>query len=379
MSLLRFQDPDDQVDPELRVAAPVEPDPSDVERLRAVVGFPLVSLIVATTPGAALGCDDIVRLAAMLAEVEHRLRREVDVHAAVELADRCRATVIDLLDEPTGHGLAVFVGAQCAEAFRLPHRPVDRVVIDPTFATRELELAVRLSPRCRVVVLGTDAARMYLVDRGSCVERSTASFPVAVPPRRSRIGTHLERVASGLAGDQGTADLPLVLVGPRLMTLTLAKLVGVEPLAMIDRRMPDLGSDAILAIARSAMASAAGSECDRAFDRLDDAAHDGVSAIGLDAVWDAALDGTIELVVVDREFSRAAIVDPTSGTARWVDDPSATGVIDDVVDELIELTRLAGGDVVFVNRGELGPDQIAAVRRTATHPFDPACLAGATR
>ena len=83
MSLLRFQDPDDQVDPELRVAAPVEPDPSDVERLRAVVGFPLVSLIVATTPGAALGCDDIVRLAAMLAEVEHRLRREVDVHAEI--------------------------------------------------------------------------------------------------------------------------------------------------------------------------------------------------------------------------------------------------------------------------------------------------------
>ena len=377
MSQSQVPDPESQMDRRMRTTAVVEPDPSDVERLRSVVGFPLISMIVATTPGPSLGHGEILRLSAMLVEVEQRLRNEVAVDVAIGLADLCRSTVVDLLEEPTGHGFAVFVGVHGAEVFRLPHRPVDRVVIDPTFATRELELAVSLSPRCRVVVLGSDAARMYLVGRGLCVERSTASFPVPSPIRRSGITTYLERVAAGISRDRGSADLPLVLVGPWLMIFNVARFAGVEPLAMVDHRVRDPEADAILAIARSAMASAAAGECDRAFDRLDDADNNGVSIVGLDAVWEAAIQGSIELVVVDREFSKGGIVDPADGSALWVDDPTAPGVIDDVVDELIELTKLAGGDVVFVNRGELGFDRIAAVRRAATHSFDPTRLAGA--
>ena len=53
-----------------------------------------------------------------------------------------------------------------------------------------------------------------------------------------------------------------------------------------------------------------------------------------------------------------------------VDDPSVPGVIDDIVDELVELTMLAGGEVVFVDGGELGDDRVVGVRRGPGQPAD---------
>ena len=375
MSLLRFQDPDVSTGRRVCVESPAEPVVSDVERLRAVVGYPLVSIFLATSDGEHLTTGDMMRLSSMLSDVERRLRLELGVHDVVQLADRCRSAVIDLLDEPQGCGLALFVGAGHAEAFRLPHLPVERVVIDPTFATREIEFALQRSPRCRIVVIGTDETRMYVAERGTCIERPTAWFPVrrAVregAPRDTALRDHVGDVVSGIRLDVPAAGLPLIVVGPRMVANEVSNAPGVEAIAVVDHPGMDLSADAVLDLARSVMCSVAARSCESAFDRIDQAVAEGSAAIGLADVWEAAVQGEIALVVVDREFSQGAVVDPEDGSARWVDDPSVPGVIDDIVDELVELTMLAGGEVVFVDGGELGDDRVVGVRRGPGQPAD---------
>ena len=370
MSLYRFQDPDALARRDPAPGPHVQPVEADVERLRSVVGYPLVSILLGTTPGDRMASEDAIRLSAMLGDVERRLRAESTVHDAVRLADRCRSAAIELLDEPCGWGLALFVGADLVEVFRLPHTPTERVVIDPTFATRELEFAVRRSPGCRVVVIGPDVTRLFVVERGACEEQLTACFPVTGPVPHIGLRDHVSDVVSGILLDRASWGLPLILVGPRLVADAISTASGFETLAQVERRGGEMDTDSVLALAQSVTASVSARGSGHALDRLDRAVINGTAATGLEAVWTAAVQGTVQLAVIDRDFSQGAVVDPANGAAELVDDPTAPGAIDDLVDELIEFTMLAGGDVVFVDRGELGDDRVAAVCCASRQPVD---------
>jgi hypothetical protein len=58
-------------------------------------------------------------------------------------------------------GLALFASRDVATAVHLPFRPRARVVIDATFATRDLVFSLNRSPRYRVLVLTEKPARLF--------------------------------------------------------------------------------------------------------------------------------------------------------------------------------------------------------------------------
>ena len=100
----------------------------------------------------------------------------------------------------------------------------------------------------------------------------------------------------------------------------------------------------------------------KAIERLDSAKSQRRYAGGVDEVWTMAMEGRIELVVVEDTYAVAARV--LEGHLQPTDQVEAPDVVDDVVDEIIEAVLRHGGGAVVVGDGRLGPDQrIAAVAR----------------
>ena len=90
--------------------------------------------------------------------------------------------------------------------------------------------------------------------------------------------------------------------------------------------------------------------------RPEDLAIDGlvkrVAAGGIDEVWPLALEGRIELIVVEAGYSLAVRFGPTAELIR-ADDIEAPDVVDDIVDDTIEAVLRTGGRAVIVEDGTL--------------------------
>src|SRR5215831_17161381 len=128
-------------------------------------------------------------------------------------------------------GLALFASRHLATAVQLPFRPRARVVIDETFATRDLVYSLNRSPRYRVLVLTEKPTRLFDATTNLLTEFATKPFPMVHtgPGGASRLpgGQGINRSAvrneshrqffhkvdDALAAIQKEDHLPVVVVG----------------------------------------------------------------------------------------------------------------------------------------------------------------------
>ena len=75
-------------------------------------------------------------------------------------------------------GLALFASRDVATAVHLPFRPRARIVIDATFATRDLVYALNRSPRYRVLVLTEKPTRLFDATTNVLTEYTAKPFPM---------------------------------------------------------------------------------------------------------------------------------------------------------------------------------------------------------
>src|SRR5262249_43505907 len=75
-------------------------------------------------------------------------------------------------------GLALFASRDVATAVQLPFRPKARVVIDETFATRDLVYSLNRSPRYRALVLTAKPTRLFEATITALTEHTAKPFPM---------------------------------------------------------------------------------------------------------------------------------------------------------------------------------------------------------
>jgi hypothetical protein len=102
-----------------------------------------------------------------------RRRREVD-----SLTTRLHDLVEHLDYQYMTEGLAIYVNKDFARAFSLPFKPAEQVVVDETFATRNLVLALSRTQRYWLLALSENATRLFEGVRDSIVEITEGGFPM---------------------------------------------------------------------------------------------------------------------------------------------------------------------------------------------------------
>jgi hypothetical protein len=83
---------------------------------------------------------------------------------------------------------------------------------------------------------------------------------------------------------------------------------------------------------------------------------------GIQAAWTAVQAGTADLLWVDEGLSHPARLTGSSTALELVDDPTQPGVIDDIVDDLIESAIASGVGVHLLARGAMGTTEPVAAR-----------------
>jgi hypothetical protein len=349
-----------------------------VAGLQAVRDYPCASVLMSTAPGAALTSADAARLDRLVAAAGRRLRTEAAHHSIEPVLARLQRLAADARTVPAGRAVALFASFHHDALVSVPVDVVDRVVVDPTFATRDLVRALAARPRFRVVVVSDRAVRLLEGTAGGLVEFDLRVPAVAVSPsaargaggrrgraggdERRRHGTVRFRHAAAAVRARHTADpLPLVVAGVmRQITAWTSVLGDLEIVGTIAGNHDTTPIGRLDALATPVMDAHRRDERNAALARL--AATDPArSALGIDSVWTAAGCGRIELLCVEEGYVYPARPDHARGRLQPDDDLERPEVLDDAIDEIIEMVRLGGGHVVTVRDGALeGCGRIAA-------------------
>ncbi|MGH8521148.1 MAG: hypothetical protein ACREU9_06960 [Gammaproteobacteria bacterium] len=349
----------------------------DVRLLQQISGYASLTITLPTHRTAPENRQDPIRVRYLVTQAANRLLGEFSKREIEPLLSRLEQLADGIDYRYTLDGLALFVNRDFARAFQLPFSLKERVVVDDSFFTRDLVLAMNRTPRYWTLVLSEKPTRLF---EGTCenlVEIQDGGFPIThegpggeqlLPGglgvnkseyRDERHRQFFRQVDAALKPFMAGDPLPLAVVGvdrflaffnevmnhtTSIMTILtgshdktsaheLGKLVWPLVKANLDeKRQQDLLK----------LDKAIG---ERKF----------VSTIG--EVWRLASEGRGSLLLVEEDFHFPGRVDETRMHLTPADDLAGPDVIDDAVDEIVEMVLDKRGQVRFVDNGQLETHQ----------------------
>lgn len=354
---------------------------ADIEKLQQTHAFPAVSILAPThrhEPGTG---EDRIRLRNLADRARDRLLGMYPKREVAPVIDRLQEALATLdLNRPSD-AVALFATRDTTYLFKLPFSVHEHVVVDETFATRDLVRGLARTPRYRVLPLAEKPARLFEATGDALVEVRTGGFPIEVeggrgeplesggyPVHTSRSDEQqrqfFRRVDRALGAASADDPLPLVVVGVE------RDLAYFEEVTQHRRSIASRIEGGYERTPPSELATVVAPAVQHYFDerrsgalaRLIEAIGTHRTALGVDAVWHAAHEGRGDTLLVEEDYF--------AGPSRLVggrlqpaaaDDPD---VLDDPVDEIVEAVLAHHGDVIFLDRHALAEHgRIALITR----------------
>jgi hypothetical protein len=343
------------------------PTAADVARLAAERHPMCLSVLMRTTPAGVMVPGDRATLQGLTLDALRRLDEEPDQRAAAQTRAVLAATIAQALTGPTDRGLAILASPQGAHLLHLRVAPRDRVVLDPTFATRDLVRSAAEDPAFLTLVIDGRAARLLHYGQRYTRPLLGHDFPMIRPDegrrpaapggssdraRQERSRAFLRDVDARLAARIEEYQLPVVLVASDRTAAEYLSLAPARRIAAVVRT--GNGNTPMADLERAGRAALAEHIRDRAAAALDTVAvrlAHGRAVAGLAAAWEAIDRSDPDLLVVEHTHQAAARL--SEDGLALVEDPEEPGVLDDAVDELIEAALARGVEVVTVPDGAL--------------------------
>ena len=169
---------------------------SELKRLQGHRDYPSVSLLAPTSRTAPANQKDRIVVKNLLTKGLERLHGEFSKREVAALVQNLNKLVDKVDWEHALDGLALFASKDSATAIQLPFKVRPRVVIDETFATRDLVYTLNRAPRYRVLVLSEKPTRLFEASTNVLTEDTAEALPDG--PQ----GAWRGNAAPGRAGDQ---------------------------------------------------------------------------------------------------------------------------------------------------------------------------------
>lgn len=354
---------------------------SELKQLKQRDVNPAVSILLPTHRTFPDSRQDAIVLKNLISDVERRLQDQVDKATAAGIVEALNAEA-DAIDHNWNlDALALFAGSDGVTVSRYPFTVKERAVVDHDFATRDLVRAISDKVQYLVLVLAKSEARLVegFDDRsmrefdGEPEAMRNRSFPVRndqafsgddrtnTPSDTAYLREYFNRVDKSLQELQGMAGrerLPVILLGDA-SNVALFKSVSDRPDDIIGdvTSAADLGGkpEAIIAAVQPAVDAIRTAREDEALQHVARARSAGQLHTDLSTIYRLARSGNAARLFVQRGFIQPGVVDPEAFTIQ-TRDAAGEGVMDDVVDELVETVLDNGGDVHFVAAGKLDGD-----------------------
>jgi hypothetical protein len=329
---------------------------AELQRLNA---YPSVTILTNTHPSDPMRDDDSRRIDALIADADRRLAGDVtdDVRARVVAALRELAFEASL--RPATRAVALCASPEHRALVHLGREVRTRVVVDDTFATRDMVADANRTAAFRVITMSDRKARLLVGDRHRLAEQRDDRWPIVRDDLDS--DTLWRRaIADALAAESD--EVPTIVAGVTRTTREFEALLPRPPIGRIAGAHDRTGWPELHRIAWPLVVDWLRADGQRAIDELEAARGARLFAGGIDEVWQLAHDGRVRLLVVEDDFELSARLEPRGIVPT--SDRDQPGVVDDVVDELIESVLVRGGDAVIVPSQQLADHgRVAAALR----------------
>jgi hypothetical protein len=323
--------------------------------------YPSITLLLNTTPGPSLSPGERAAALRLAEHADRRLDGDVADEVRADLAARVTELIHDQSSAPSAQALAICVSPDYAAAVRLGRPIEERVVIDDTFATRDLVADLNRTALYRVVTVSERKSRLFVGDRSRLVEERADAWPLIRSDDQSN-AVWSGVVAQRLRDEQLQNPLPTVVAGVDRTVRRTAVSDIFETIGFIAGNHDRSSWTDLHNAAWPVVTDWLRADQSRALEALATARSMRRFAGGIDETWSLAVEGRVETIVVEEGYSLAVrIVD---GRIEPADDREAPDVVDDIVDDTIEEVLRRGGKAVIVADSVLSDhDRIAAVLR----------------
>lgn len=149
-----------------------------LEKLKNIVSENCITIILETHRTLPDNEKDPLLLKNLIKETEKRLLKNNSGNVVRNLIERINKLAENIDHRHNKDSLILFVNEDVAEYIRLPLAVTDRVVIDKTFATRDLVRALHRETSYYILLLSRNEARLIEAFNDKVVDEVDKSFPV---------------------------------------------------------------------------------------------------------------------------------------------------------------------------------------------------------
>ncbi len=348
-----------------------------LNRLMEAQEFPCISILLPTYRTAPDYHKNGMVLKKLVREAENRLESELSKREAKPYIEKLNELAEKVDISKTLDGLALFVNSNNAEIIDLPFPVKERVVIDKTFATRDIIMTINRGIRYYALVLSIEKIRLIQCYRDEAVEIEKHGFPMYsnldfyelnpsdLSQEKARIVKDFFRKASRALQDLlKKENQSIVVMGVEKNLGFFREVANLEDSIInyiegsyVGVSAHDIGKKVWPAVKETMM-----KKRNESVSELEKAVSSGKYAGYLENVWRFANEGRVSLLLVEESYHQSCRLNQDN-TITPLDEPEK-GMIDDAVDEVAEIVLNKGGKVVFVNDGLLKDfNRIAAVLR----------------
>jgi hypothetical protein len=349
-----------------------------LKELIQVREFPCVTIILPTHRTHPENAKDPVLLKDLMKEAKVRLLQEADKKAAEEIYSKLETLAAQIDHQYNTEGLALFVSPSVSEYLRLPVSPKARTVVDASFEIRDILRALHKTDYYYAMVLSKSKVRLFAGIGKQIEEVSEGGFPLEPTFSEKKIidNGNAHEVENKLKEFFNRADKlfweiyknnksgHLILFGDT-KNIGYYKEVADHPQLIIGSVEGSYDAAQAHELAEKAQATVEQFLAERRKEmlgELEKAFKGKLAASGINEVYRTAQEGRGRLLFVEEGYQQAAKIE--DNRLFFDVDPKAPGVIDDLVDDIVETVLQFGGQVVFVPDGTLEKyDRIAMILR----------------
>lgn len=312
---------------------------------------------------------DPIVLKNLIKEAEKRLSVECGKHMTSVITDKLTALADTIHHRHNLESLVLFVNEEIAEYIRLPILVKDRVVIDKTFATRDLIRAMHKEKEYYVLVLSRDKARLIEAFNDKVVQEVEGNLPIEnvfLYAKQSAEAAIASRQTNLINEFFNLVDKQLIEVikeNPLPVLICTEESNYHQYLKIADRKEIFIGhlsgirmeekAHHIIHAAWPIVLQVRKEKNGFRLQELYEAESNGKLVTELNDVWRAVNQGRGKTLFVQQGYFQPARL--LNDTIELVenDEIDKSNVIDDVIDEMIEINLQNGGDSIFLSEGAL--------------------------
>lgn len=339
-----------------------------LEELKNIVSDCCVTIIMQTHRTLPDNEKDPLLLKNLIREAEKRLQENNSADFVRNIMARIKSLADKIDHRHNKESLILFVNENVAEYVRLPITVENRVVVDKTFATRDLVRTLHRETSYYILILGRNKARLIEAFNNKVVDEVSDGFPLnntnlnpvqrseaAIGSRQSNLAREFfNRVDKQLNDVQNENPLPVIICTDESNYSEFLKIADKSERIvgnLFGNRIDDKAHHVVEA-AWPVMQKLVTEKNIQRLAELKKAVNSRNVLIDFNEIWQAIEHGQGKTLFVKQGYFQPAKIENNHIELVLPGDTTVANV-DDVIDEMIEKNLQFDGDAVFINGNEL--------------------------